>query len=141
MGVRLAHSFQPAFTLFLIPFLGPLLTHTAQSLVRVAPLRLTTLLDRRSLLCSVNTLLYFNPPRLRQVFESAPGARSLALSKGGGFLLTNDPDTGAVASLRLDPQSGHIAGVASAVVGLIPNAAAILAWAPQRRSSQSRPRT
>ena len=72
--------------------------------------------------------------RLAQVFAVPPGARGLALAPRGDFLITDDPDTGTVASLRLDPSSGLILGVASIAEG-VPNAAAIAVWPRQRASS------
>jgi len=73
--------------------------------------------------------------RMLQIYQPPLGARSLGLSACGRFLLTVDPDTGGLSSLRLSPESGRILGVASAVSGLLLSSA-VVAWRPPRGHEQ-----
>ena len=66
---------------------------------------------------------------LVQVYAPPRGARSLALTSDGGHLITANPDTAVVHSLRLDPRTGLITGVASTLAGT-EAASSIVAWAP-----------
>ena len=62
---------------------------------------------------------------LRQVYPVASGARSLALSTSGDFLLTADPVLGVLSSLQLDRTTGQIVGVAGIAAG-VRNASSIV---------------